>query len=260
MRSDKKSKKNDQVKTGIIHLLKRNRRKAQRHFNPHYDNLSIRTKTIKTQIKKICKDMGLKNETFYLTIAIIDNISSKYLLEDEVFSAISLVALNLAARVKESQNIIFLLNSLKLMKSNSNRRLYEKQILEELEYNVNIITPFDFLMEFILLEESFEGIRPEVRKQFSYFVSKLIYFSTLEYDTNKYNSLVIAMSIIMVSRKLFKCQNLLPDYLREITGFSENVLSLCFQKIYFLGKKIQHQLTLKNKSEKSSLAHNNNKC
>jgi transcription initiation factor TFIIIB Brf1 subunit/transcription initiation factor TFIIB len=230
----------------LVQIIERNNKKVQRHFNPYYNNHNTRNLVLKTQIKKICKDLNLKNETFYNAIAIIDNISSKFLLEEEVFSGISLVALSIAARIKESQSMIFLLNSLKQIKSNSNRKMYEKQILEELNYDANIVTPFDFINHFVLFDKTFEEINSKKIKPFLYLISKLTYLTVCDYNSNKYNSLVVALAIIMVARKIFKCKKLLPPFLEELSGFTEEVLSSCYRKIYFYGRKFIKELKVMN--------------
>ena len=115
-----------------------------------------------------------------------------------------------------------------------------------------MITPFDFINQFLLIEQTYEGIKKNKIKPFMFLITKLTYLTVCDYNSNKYNSLVVALTIIMVGRKIFKCRIRLPPFLEEICGFSEDVLALCYRKIYFFGRNFVKEYELNNRKKGSS--------
>lgn len=204
-----------------------------RHFNPDYQNLRLRQKIFLKKISHTCSVLNFKKDTKHLAMAITDNITSKYLLSKEDFKNVALVALSFAAKIKESQRKVLLLNSFKSFKSISGRMAIEQEILTELAFNLNIITPFDLVSNFLTHPETFSGIRRRAKREFIKTIFKITSHTALNYQMNKYTSLVVALCVLMVARKVCGCSRLLPKFLESFSGFSKETLSECFSEIYF---------------------------
>lgn len=235
-----------QLRQSLLHIIDRNDRKHHRHFNPAYEDSELRKNVIENQIKSLCIQLQLQQQTFYLAIALIDSISSKFLLDTDAFAQMSLVCLSLATRVRESQIKVHLLNSCEQIQSLPNRRHVEHRILIELGFDVNVVTPFDIAMLLLSFEQSFSGVCHSSKKLFCLLISKLMYSSSLEYTTNKFNALVVALSAMMAVRRHCGCEQPLPVYFEKLTGYSQTVLMPCFKQIYFLSQTFFKRRNSKN--------------
>jgi hypothetical protein len=231
-------------------MIKKCKKNNNRNYNSNYENKNIRMKIITQNIKSICNYLDFSNETFYKTISLIDSVSSKYLFNDNMFKKVSLVCLGLASKVHESQDKALYTNSLQLILKNPKEDYakLEKTILTALDFDLNIVTPFECVMIFFKLENIYQGINCNLRKNYRKFVFKLANYVSLEYEMNKYNTLAVALCVIMVSRKIFDCDYLLPSEIQRHTRYSKEMLNTCYNDVIIIGQRLLNKLSKVNTS------------
>jgi hypothetical protein len=236
--------------TNLNNLISKNNREQHRHFNPKYKNLNLRQEVFGKIIKKFCSDNNLSNKTKYLAMTITDNITSKYLLDKESFKHVALIALLLSAKVIESQRNLFYLNSLKCFKYLPNKKYIEQQILGELNYDLNILTPYDFILEFSSTSKMYSGLWKISREEFNQNLFLITDLMISNYQTNKYTSLVVALCILMVTRKISGCKKLLPSFFERMSGYCEESLNSCYRAMdLFVTKFFRKNFSFKAKSK-----------
>ena len=207
------------------------------------DYLKLRSSIIKN-IKKICSFFSLSLKTYFLSVEYFDNICSK----TKVFSKntlfqISLICINLASKFIENKTKSLEVQLVLKEKASKNYLEDEIYILQLLNYNLNIITSYDILMDILFYGFIFEN------EDFNYEKVNLIYFNIEKIlytfsESNYYIDMTpkqIAISLIAFSRKLL---NLNP--------FSENIKKIFMIKdsnenSYITGLKIiEKKIKIKN--------------
>ena len=221
-------------KAELNHLLNRNNRQNNRFFNVSYRNTRIRNKIINTEIYTFCRSLKFKYETFYLTVALIDCITSKYLFDNQMFREVAFVCLTIAAKIKESRVFYLRLNQAKKIKSVRNREELERQILFDLDFDADVVTPFDFAMSLMQDDQVIKDIAPKKRRQFFSQVYLICFGLSMEYRSNQFDAIVVACCVLMRARSSMRLSPSLPKSIVEFCGLSQGVLVDCFKKIYFL--------------------------
>ena len=225
----------------LANLISKNNKNSTRFFNSDYMSSNVRKEIIHKTLHVVFAEQSFKKETVYLCIAIIDSITSKYWFDDDMFEAISLVCLRLALKLKEKDSkylsLSFYEKKLETFPNQYNE--LEKIILKMLDFNLNIITPYDYINVFFEKSIIFEDINIKDLQNFANLISLLTYCVALEYDTNQFQSLAVAVCIIMVARHIFKCKNILCEDLEDFTGLSKDFLEPCYDKIMSIYKNIQ---------------------
>ena len=227
----------------LNHIIKKSKKNTNRNYNSNYQNKLIRMKIISQNLKSICQYLDFSNETFYKTIGLLDSVSSKYLFNDDMFKKVSLVCLGLASKAHESQDKALYTNSLRIILKNPKKDYakLERTILTALDFDVNIVLPYDCIFRFFALENIYEGINCNLRKNYRNFVFKLTHAVSLDYEMNKFNSLAVSLCIIMVSRKIFDCDYLLPSEIQRITQYTRKMLQKCYKEILNLALNLIDQ-------------------
>jgi len=217
-------------KAYLMNILRKSAKDNHRIYNSRYINKTFRKQCIKKTLRKISDTLALSNSTFYLAISIIDSLTSKYAFDNEKFQSVSLVCLCLASKLRESLNFSIHPRSVyKWIKGGKNEfQKLEKTVLISFEFDINFITPYDLMFEFMKQKETFSGINNLNQEIFFKIVSKLMYSIALNYESNKFNSLPIALSILMIARNYMGCRVLLPELFTRMTNYSEEKLRLCY--------------------------------
>ena len=207
------------------------------------DYLKLRSSIIKN-IKKICSFFSLSLKTYFLSVEYFDNICSK----TKVFSKntlfqISLICINLASKFIENKTKSLEVQLVLKEKASKNYLEDEIYILQLLNYNLNIYTSYDILMDILFYGFIFENedFNYEKLNLFYFNIEKILYTFS---ESNYYIDMTpkqIAISLIAFSRKLL---NLNP--------FSENIKKIFMIKdsnenSYITGLKIiEKKIKIKN--------------
>lgn len=212
----------------------------RRHFNSFFSNRKVRNFVITNYLRPICETLGLAQKTFYLALSMLDYFSSTRALDPGFFKTVALVCLCLAAKVNERHDKLRRLQSLRVFSSSPevDYASVEKDILTHFGFDLNIISAYDFLT--LILEDLklCRGLNRRSFQEFEEWMSRLAFQCSLQYDLNKYNSLAVAMGILMVTRKLFGYQCLLPWHIGTKTGYSEAFLRPCRRAVRSLAEKL----------------------
>ena len=234
------TKKCEQSKATLIRLIHKNSKSKMRNYNPDYKNHSERYYTINAIFKIICQKSNFSSKTLFFAIGILDSVSSLYLFDKKNYFWLGLVSLSLASKIQENRlfsNIKYLLKFYPKMKYNNIIKL-EKNVLKALDFNLNLVTSFDFLSEIFTQNEIFDEIKTKEKELYYKCALKLNYYCNLEYKINRFTSLVVALCIVMSARNIFDCEILLPEFLQKITSYSEEDLEPCYVQIQELLLKI----------------------
>ena len=240
----------DEYKPSFVHLIHKNNKNINRNYNPNYQNKKIRKKIITKTIKPMCNYLEFSEKTFYKTVGLLDSLSSKYLFDNKTFQKVALICMSFASKTQEIQKKALLINALDMIIENPDEdyQNLEKQLLICLNFNVNIITPQDYISELLDMEIVYKGIKCNVRKKFRKSVLRLTYHTCLEYETNQFTSLAVALSIISTNRKLFGCDDNLPQSLQTQTNYSKDILKLSYNSITRISMKLIKKFSKINKS------------
>ena len=222
----------------LLNLLKKNSKNKHRNFNSKYVNKEFRFQEIKTTFHDLSKSYNLSYSTFYLAISILDSVSSRYAFDKKNFRKIALTSLCLASKVRESFMLSLNFASIKSRFQGSFKEFnkLEKTVLICLDFDLNFVTGFDLVSEFLKHKESVEGIDDNNQEIFGDLIFKLLYSLMLHYDTNKFNTLPIALSVLMIARKIMGCRVLLPEFFKKITGYSGKKVRVCYKFICYILK------------------------
>ena len=187
------------------------------------DYLKQRSSLIKN-IKNICRYFSLSLKTYFLSIEYLDKISSKIVIFNPYnLFQISLLCLILAVKFNEPGPK--LLHLQQELKKNLSKNFLEDEIyvLQLLNYNLNIHTSYDILMEMLYFGFIFEGENCNYQKMnyiYSYLENILYIFTEVNSYINM-TSKQIVLSIIGFARELL-----------GLTPFNESI-----KKIYLINSK-----------------------
>lgn len=224
----------------IKNMIKKNKNSSRRHFNPNYTNRKERQEIIAEWIKPICDTLELTLKTFHLTLSIIDFVTSLFYFDPKNFRNISLVSLCLASKIYE--NRAKSMNHQTFAEFIQEERIdfykIEKSVLLCLDFNLNILSPHDFLLQFLADPRINFEIQKNQREDFKIYNFNLAVECSCRYEMNKFNSIGVALSIFMVARKKFNCKRIFPKVLKKITKLNKRVLSPCFEQVLAISKQL----------------------
>ena len=238
----KKSTKEKEIFSELQALIKKGKKRSNRHFNPDYKSLKIRERTIRKYIHRLCELMCFTLETFYLTVSLIDHVTSQYLFSPKKFFQISIVCLSLAAKVKENRKSFQNMQISKLLESIEERLQIERFLLQEFKFELNHITPFDYVQYFLQMEDTFEGIPLRLKGRFYSMIFEVLFEIVLNYKNNKFNPLVVAVVALMIVRKRLRLNRVLPFFVEKVTSYSEDIFSLFLNELKLKNHKIYKNL------------------
>lgn len=234
----------------LVQLVQKNRTNTNRNYNEAYRHRKLRDRLMTKNLKSICDFLDFLPRTYYKTIGLIDSVSSQFLFEDAMFKKISLVCLGLISKTQESVDKALYTNSLQLIMPGDKAEYarLEKLVLFAMEFNLNVVVPFEYVVELLRVRESFDGIKCNLYKKFRKFVLRLVRRTALDYETNKFTSLAVALAVLMTAREVFGCEEPLPSRLKVLTGYNESVLSACLEEIRPMAQRLAQKSSKKEKS------------
>jgi hypothetical protein len=154
----------------------------------------------------------------------------------------SLASLCLASKIIESQKKALKTKDLKwLLKDPQHNYAHTEQlILREFNFYLNIKTPYDFLEEMLENKKILNGINRFLKNIFKKYTRKLLHIICLEYSANHFPSDIIAISIVLIAKKVFNSDssNLINYFLKR--NISEKNLISCMKFILKILKKINN--------------------
>lgn len=234
-----KAKKTTHPNPKLQHLISKENRHSQRVYNPKYQFVKYRSEVIPKLLLKVCNKFGLSNETFYLAIHLFDAVSSRVLIKQNTLIYFVMACLGLASKVKESRAKALQTSDLNRISRDPRHDFgqTEKQILELLAFDVDVVTPYDFLEELLRRRPTCQDVGFFTKKVCAKMIQKMGFITTLSYEANQFSSLAVSLSVVVIFRKIAKCGVLFPESLQDITGLTESDLEPCVKKILGILKK-----------------------
>lgn len=225
----------------LQNMIKTHETSTKRHFNPAYVNRKERLEVLHTWIRPICDSLELTPRTFHLTVSIIDFVTSLFYFEPEEFRNISLVSLCLASKIYENRNKMIYYRTFTdhFSENEIDYHKIEKSVLICLGFNLNIWTPHDFLVQFLMDPRIYFEIQEHRRQDFKSSIFELAMECSLQYRLNKFNSIGVAVSVLMATRSQFCCKKLFPHFLEKLTKLKLRALLPCFKVVVTISKKIK---------------------
>ena len=179
------------------------------------DYLKIRSKLIKN-IKKICSFFSLSLKTYFASIAYLDKICFKLCLFNEsTLVQISLFCIILATKFFEKKEKAFEVQNYLKKNISKNYKFDEIYALQLLNYDLNVYTSYDILMDILYLGFVFENEEFKNYNRLNVLynnIPKILYIFT---ESNSY--------INMTSKQIAIC---MVGFFRDLLGltpFSENI-------------------------------------
>jgi len=189
------------------------RQPINRYYNVGAQNLHRRGPII-DWMQKLCQSLEYSMTTFYLAVAYLDAVFSLCVIKDSQLRLMGYITLFMAAKMEEEDcKIPTLKQSLVMFRDEYTEDEFvecEKFVFKLLNYNMNLKTPFSFLMFFFskgfISTADLQGLhsRDEI---YSYIenVEKLALFfldlSVRDYEFYKFTSIAIAATVIACARK-----------------------------------------------------------
>lgn len=217
---------------------------TKRHFNRHYQSHSVRSSFLFSKVKRLCAALDLKDETFFLTLGISDFLSSKFAFDEDTFRKVTLSSLSLAVKARESQALATQAALGKLQRLLPSLAKEERKVLKEMQFDINLVTPFIFLLAFSRFPDTYLEIPPMQRPTFVRVLSALAFCSSRSYEFNKYKALAVALAILMSARELFGCAQVLPGFLEELTGHSVETLKFFWAQMNRIRRQIKFKVSV----------------
>lgn len=205
------------------------------------DYLKQRSTLIKN-IKYICTYFSLSLRTYFLSVQYLDNISSKIsFFNPNSLYKISLLCLILAAKMNETApKVLEVQKELKNDLSKNNYTVDEIYVLKLLNYNLNIYTSYDMLIDILHFGFIFQG------EDVNYKNLNFFYYNLEEmlYSFSEKNSFIdmtpkqIAVSFIAFAREL---SNLEPfsDSIKHIFLINQRNEKLYYSGLELIKKKFK---------------------
>jgi hypothetical protein len=229
---NKKNTRKTHEKTSQFNLspCKSDNKKVRKFKNKEFNlRFNIFTKTI----IHICQKCDLSMKTFYLSLTIFDLVSSRYVWDEISLKRMAITSLCLASKVAESQKNSLCTKDLKLVYKDPKHDYghTEKLILKELNFDLRIKTPYDSLVELLNNKAMLNGLHDNLQKKFKKHCKKILYLVSLEYASNSFESDIIGIAILLISRSVFKCNS--TDLKKMIlkSGYCDVKILLCIKFI-----------------------------
>ena len=162
---------------------------------------------------KICSQLEIKLSILATAICYLDTLISKAIVSDLKLVPVGLICLQLANKIGNSSNIkvnykdidqfLYTLGVAKYVK-------YEKIVFKSLDFNLHIVSCFDFIRfllnefeknEYLFYEEVSD--LKDAKKKFEQILLRLLSITLIDYQFYRFTSSATAVSVIMVARSEF---------------------------------------------------------
>ena len=216
---------------------------TNRYYNVSAPNIQHRESLI-AWMRKICQNLQYSLNTFYNSVAYLDAIFSLYIVKECQIKLVGYICVFISAKLEEDDCKIPTIEQTTRMFKNEYGQAEiincEKFVCRILSYNLNLKTPFNFLMffcskGFIQIKELKEGPGIKCFEKQIEMVEKLALFladiTARYYDFYQFTSIAIAAAILACSRE---CHGMQPwnTHLQRLTYVSCDSLSDCRDLIY----------------------------
>ena len=217
--------------TSILNNLIRDQTRNRFH-NDRFMHHGSRRSIIWNQLQ-ICIELRFSFGTFLRSIALFDSIISRVRVNQNVLSKLAIVCLALVSKLTESRG-----QFMKLKRFSGHLMNYcelERFVLQSCAFNLKMITCVDFLSLFFANSDLFEcarsGESAPHKNVFDMLTLELQMEVVLDYHSNQFTPLALAIAIIMVVRRRLGLYPLIPDSIRNMTNCTEEILWNLFQSI-----------------------------
>ena len=236
-----------------------------RFFNNNFIHQRQRRTLIQDKISKLCMMLEYSCVTYYHAIGLFDAFMSLFYTGETFIDNVFVVCLIIASKFKESFGKVLDSEAFQDIQQTMDPLLFvtiERNILIAMEFNVHLITPFDFINLFLQIEETYECFKKnniqKLKSKMINKIQKLLFMSSLDYEINKFTSLTVACSVIIIARKIMGLSVLWPPKLVQFTGFQETDLKACKEFIVLncitknADEFISHEINHSNKTSSSN--------
>lgn len=186
----------------ILNLNKNNFNK--RFWNPDFIYKNERSEIFQDYIWVICEEKQFRKSTFHRAISIFDNYAGKIHVNKEHIKLIPFVCLVIASKLNDDYQTSLILEDIREITSELIQdvsiellNFIEKQILFELNYDLNLSTAYQnlvYLLHFVDIHKI------KIPNSYKYnFIDRcfsLIDLLAMEYDFNKFDPLILANCIL----------------------------------------------------------------
>lgn len=215
-----------------------NKQGNDRVINPNFAAFQQRKKIV-TKFLMLSKIFDLKQISFASSTCLLDLIISKHNLSDKMMESVGKVVLSLSIKVHESeyvpQSSIWSFWGEDRIKKEQLEKL-EKMILNEIDFKINRVTPFDFLEMFLMIKDVHtfsSNSASKTSKKYKNFINLVwtVYqIISMDYQINKYSSHCIATVVIMIARQRMGASVLIPDQMASLVRADPRQLNSVFAK------------------------------
>lgn len=199
-----------------------------RFFNKSSNHLDFRNNLIK-YIKQLCEKLDYSSLTFHLSCAILDAVLSLFSINKAQIKMLTLVAVFLAAKMHESLDKIPELSAVSKKFADDfsveDLIICESRVFKILDFNLNIVTPYDFACQFL-----YKGVLSNqdidlytTQQELSYLMEKLekliflfVDVSIQDYHFYQFTSLSVAASSVLCARKTLGFPELWNEDLKRL--------------------------------------------
>ena len=219
-----------------------------RYCNPNYHLQEFRTQIFEAKIWQLCSYLKYRKSTYHLVLSIFDFFTGMCFIEENEITLVPYVCLVLASKLNENylksltlQDIPSIIRGADINVLNQ----IEKSILSELQFEFRIGTPFDnifYLCHFVefSMNSNFDHIKKFIDQTFS-----LINMIVINYDSNQYDPLLIALSCLMITTGLNEVKFPFDKIIKTVIENQENCddfLNLLMECTEFIRNDMKHIL------------------
>lgn len=197
-----------------------------RFFNPKFDHRNLRANLITQILDPMVARVGFQKSTLFLAVSLMDACLSKHAFDAELVPTVGIVALSLASKFNEISFIglgeAFFVEMGDCVCPDHFGQI-EKLMLESVDFNVNVVSPFDFVRLFLdlgcLFDQSELAMVPDLDALESA-LYQLVLLTSSEYGTNQFRPLNVALSVVMILRANLGAKYALTGSMCELVGLS----------------------------------------
>jgi len=241
----------ESIESRIKHL------KMKENNNKIIDYIKNTNTTLKPYMRRtlvdwlvdVVDDMDLCLETLYMGVNLMDQSLCRFTVEEPMFQLLGSSAMLLAAKFQEMKRHAPTVEDFILISDETYSKkefvAMEKRIVDALNYEINIVTPFHFLEHFLAISKANE-------KQTA-FVNYLSELMMVEYQFVTYCPSIKAASCVNLARQTLHQRNkeIWPSELELHTGYKSCDLEEVVRKLHAVHSEA-HYLGVKAVKEKYS--------
>lgn len=209
--------------------------------------ISLRRKIV-DWICQVGEQIGISIEYVHRAVVYLDRIMDVNMINEDIGELLAIICLILSTKMGEEDEKVYMLNKIFKEKVKDKRvriKEYEIQVLSLLEWDLNCVTPLDFIEIFayeglVFEKDIIKGKNPtnkvaSVLRQYSEFLADMC---LQEYTSIKIPSIKLAAGIIATARKILKINRIWNPELTVMTGLEyKDIFEIC-DYVYNTYKKL----------------------